>query len=88
MYNKEELRDMLYNNVVDVKFTKTDGSIRSMRCTLMPEFLPAPSQEIAVITKTKRDENPDVLAVWDMYKGDWRSFRVNSVIDIIIGGTA
>lgn len=79
MMTKDELRKILTNNIVDVTFEKTDGTLREMRCTLMPEFLPAPPLESNVLTHSKRDENPNVIAVWDMNKTDWRSFRIDSL---------
>ena len=80
--NKDEIREFLTHAVADVKFTKTDGTIRNMRCTLRPDYLPAPSVAESVLTKTKRDENPNIIAVWDIEKKDWRSFRIDSVIDM------
>jgi hypothetical protein len=33
-------------------------------------------------TETATKDNPDVLAVWDIDNGGWRSFRINSIIDV------
>jgi hypothetical protein len=82
LMTKEEIREFLTSVVADVKFTKTDGTIRNMRCTLRPDHLPAPSVAESVLPKTKREENPNIIAVWDIDKKDWRSFRVDSIIDM------
>lgn len=60
---------------VDVTFTKTNGQIREMRCTLAPEYLPEQTE-----TSGHRESNPDTISVWDMDKADWRSFRIDRVI--------
>ena len=75
--NKDELRAALQQHVASVKFTKVDGSERDMKCTLLSEHLPA--EEAA---KGVRPDNPNVLAVWDLEKNEWRSFRVDSVQNV------
>lgn len=79
---KDEIRMFLSGAIADVKFTKTDGTVREMLCTLRPEYLPAPSVAESLLTHNKREENPNVIAVWDINKGDWRSFRIDSIIEM------
>jgi hypothetical protein len=72
---KDELVKELYDNVLSVIFKKVDGSMRKMRCTLVPKYLP-------------NQERPDqfnlgTITVWDMDERDWRRFRVDSVQTII-----
>jgi hypothetical protein len=69
--------DMLKNNVCSVIFEKADGSKREMHCTLMANQLPE-AKEVKE-DKTPRAVNEDVIPVWDIDKGSWRSFRVDSV---------
>jgi len=80
--SEAELKEMrkwlvgvLREGVVNVTFTKSDGSERVMKCTL--------NKDVAVPYETKTDRkkplNEDVLPVWDIDKGAWRSFRVDSV---------
>ena len=72
------LKDLLHKGVVKVQFIKKDGSTRDMQCTLKPELLPAQTDlEESVQKKTP---NPDVLAVYDVEKEGWRSFRFDSII--------
>lgn len=82
MMTKEELRKLLTNTVTEITFTKTDGTIRKLVGTLMPEHLPPLAEDITNLSKSKRDENPKILAVWDMENGGWRSFRIESVMNI------
>lgn len=86
MMNKYEMRETLQNGIATVTFIKADGSLRSMRCTLLAEYLPTPAapqllQEDAPVRK----ENPDVLSVWDIEAGGWRSFRIDSIQSITVG---
>lgn len=71
----EDLKNLLQNNVVVVKFKKVTGEIREMSCTLNQNLIPAYE------TKGIKKKNEDVLAVWALDKNAWRSFRLDSVID-------
>lgn len=78
--NKEELRDLLRESIAEITFTKMDGTIRVLHGTLMPEHLPPLPTDASLLIQSKRDENPKILAVWDMDKEDWRSFRLDTVL--------
>jgi hypothetical protein len=81
-YKRDTILEDLRNNIVEVTFTKVNGERRSMRCTLMTNYLPEVHQknpEEQEKEKNFHKENPDVLAVWDVQNGGWRSFRINSV---------
>lgn len=72
------LKDKLRESILNVQFVKKDGTERRMRCTLKADLLPAQTDiEEAVQKKTP---NPDILAVWDLEKEAWRSFRYDSII--------
>lgn len=73
---KESVKDALRNGILTVGFTKTNGEVRQMRCTLRSDMIPATP---VVEGKTPKKENPDVQAVWDLDKGAWRSFRFDSL---------
>ena len=75
---RQWLRDMLSAEDVGITFTKTDGTKREMLCTLRSE------QVVPYEKKTDRDKisNPDTLAVWDIDKKGWRSFRYDSINEI------
>jgi hypothetical protein len=79
--NKHELKEMLVNGVVTVTFVKVDGTERTMKCTLLPEYLPtnvAPGQQLLTESLPKV-ENPNTISVWDIESQGWRSFRIDSV---------
>jgi hypothetical protein len=81
MMNKHELKEMLVNGVVTVTFVKVDGTERTMKCTLLPEYLPtnvAPGQQLLTESLPKV-ENPNTISVWDIESQGWRSFRIDSV---------
>jgi hypothetical protein len=75
MLTAQEIRELLRNNIVEVVFTKRDGSDRCMYCTLIDEFLPSRGEEI--ITQGKPDDN--IITCWDLEHDAWRSFRLDSV---------
>lgn len=76
------IKSLLQNEVCNVTFTKVDGAVRTMPCTLQADLLPA-----MIVTEGKefKEENLNVLSVWCMDAKAWRSFRVASVtaIDVI-----
>lgn len=73
------LRD-LREHVVDVAFTKVNGEDRIMRCSLRKDILP-PNYALTEEAKEREfhQKNPDVISAWDVQKGGWRSFRIESV---------
>ena len=79
--NKAELKNTLQNNIANVIFEKTDGTLREMRCTLQPGLLPV--QEIKE-DKKERPENDTILAVWDLDNEGWRSFRIESIRSVVL----
>ena len=89
----ETLRTLLLENECIVEFTKVNGEVRSMPCTLkaevIPDPIPAPNFlhftntdnpiDFPVVKKEKK-VNPDVMSVWCLDKKEWRSFRIANVI--------
>lgn len=76
--SKSNLINMLQNGIINVKFTKADGTERVMRCTLA-EHLVKPYEK-----KSEREKvvNQDIISVWDIEKEGWRSFRYDSLTEI------
>jgi hypothetical protein len=76
--SKTNILRMLESGVINVKFTKTDGSEREMKCTLMKELV-KPHEK-----KTDREKkiNENIISVWDIDKEGWRSFRYDSIISV------
>ena len=76
LYTKEQIREAARAGVITVQFTKKDGSLREMRCSLHEKYLPPLMGDAETTTK----DNPDILAVWDIEVNGWRSFRIDSVL--------
>lgn len=76
-----DLREQLSHNICEVTFTKVDGTLRTMPCTLKPELLP----EVA-LTEHHRTKviNYDVLSVWCTDRQAWRSFRIDNVKSLVV----
>ena len=72
---REELKEKLQDNELTVVFTKKDGSLREMRCTLKSDVVPETKGSGIVRTD-------DVLSVYDVENSGWRSFRIDSVTEI------
>lgn len=81
MTSKQEIMQALNERVVTVKFKKVNGEERTMKCTLLSSIVPQIHSDPARVEK-ERKENPDVVAAWDVEKKGWRSFRIDSILEI------
>ena len=73
--NRETLIKNLQQNAMRITFTKVNGDERIMDCTLQEHMIPETSG-------SNRKENDEGLPVLDINKGEWRSFRVDSVTKV------
>lgn len=75
---RTELIEALSAHKCVVKFTKVNGEVREMPCTLREDIVPKYEH------KTERSKRPNdqVLSVWCLDKQEWRSFRVDSVQEL------
>lgn len=78
-FNRDDILRDLRKRVIEVHFVKVNGENRVMQCSLMPEILPESYANDINEEQTFHKENPNVIAAWDVQKGGWRSFRVDSV---------
>ena len=78
-YDRNEMIKELKENVAEVTFYKVDGELRVMRCTLMTKFLPKVYNEQHMDEMHQKEENLETVVCWDIQKGGWRSFRIDSV---------
>lgn len=69
---KEQLTELLNAGLCEVEFTKLNGEVRKMPCTLKESLIPVPVGE--------KKESADVMNVWSFDRNAWRSFRVANVI--------
>ena len=72
---REALIKNLQKNVMQITFNKVCGEERVMHCTLHETFVP----ETGVNNKKNNDE---VLPVWDVDIGAWRSFRLDTITNV------
>ena len=72
------LRSHLKFGPVTVTFTKKDGSERIMRCTTNPTYIMF-KEPASVESKREKKINEDVMPVFDMEEGHWKSFRWDSI---------
>ena len=71
---REDLVDRLKQSVVNVVFTKADGSERTMNCTLKLENIPEDQHP-----KNTIKSESDQIRVFDTDIDAWRSFNFGSV---------
>ena len=74
------VKEFLRNGTAKIVFTKVDGTIREMICTLKKDIL---KEHDALSNRSsngsKRRINEDVVRVFDLEKKAWRSFRIDSL---------
>jgi|SaaInl0LU_22_DNA_1037365.scaffolds.fasta_scaffold14093_3 hypothetical protein len=70
---QDQIREELSLGVIEVTFTKADGSVRVMKCTMEEGKYPKPE------AGKERKGNDDICIVWDVDVQDWRTFRWDRV---------
>lgn len=71
------LDETLILGEVEVKFTKADGSERTMRCTKNFDLIPLDQQPTA---SADAPEYNDLMKVFDIDSCGWRAFKPSRVI--------
>ena len=97
--NKAVFRDwvkkLLQNEVITVEFVKSDGTLRTMRCTLDPTRFDLPITPVKTTvdgrpraSRAQRNPSTDAVAktvcVWDLDANQWRSFRYDRLKNITV----
>jgi hypothetical protein len=73
MFREWLLGVLRMHDPVEIVFTKSDGTVREMKCTLKEDVVP----------KVENPKTSDTLCtVWDTHIGDWRSFKFENVKQI------
>ena len=80
-YNRGDLVAGLKKSKARVIFNKIDGTQRIMVCTLQQSQLPDQIDVEEYISE--RRANEEVLAVWDLEKNAWRSFRIDKIETVV-----
>jgi hypothetical protein len=83
---RQELLDLLGDEIVYVTFDKLSGDERTMKCTLIPELLPAAQRDDKLSQTKIRNLEDQVFVVWavDIDPPAWRSFRYDRVKKVSI----
>ena len=83
---KQQIRDwvrsLLQQSAITVTFVKADGTMRDMLCTLDGSRIPVTSAKPVSVDglvreskKPRKEPDPHSIRVFDLDKGEWRSFR-------------
>ena len=78
---KQWLVGLLRTDIAMVNFKKKDGTLRDMKCTLREDIITPHDKK----TDRVKEANKEVLPVWDVDKGEWRSFRYDSISGVTFG---
>lgn len=81
-WSKVQLKQTLESGVHTVVFTKLNGEVRELYCTLDSEMLPVVEKKLLTENETPRKENDNAISVWDLDKQAWRAFRLDSIIEV------
>ena len=76
---KEKLVDLLRHEILDIEFTKVDGSIRKLKGTLKESYTKAAPEKKTDRVKKQNEQN---ISVWDVEFNGWRSFKYDNVISV------
>ncbi len=86
---RDWIKSLLQKQSVTVEFTKSDGSNRTMLCTLNWETIPEshwPNGTMDIVSAKKplrETKEPEALRVFDLDKQEWRSFRYDRLKKIV-----
>lgn len=76
---KDDLANLLKQNVMVVDFTKLNGEKRVMTCTLREDIKPRATKNDAISQEKVRKTSDAVVSVWDVNANGWRSFRYDRI---------
>ena len=82
-----EIRHLLERHDCEVTFTKVNGELRTMPCTLKESAIPAKPADVGSKSNEKRLQKMDVLSVWCLDKSEWRAFKVANVKEVRVLGS-
>ena len=81
---EREITHLLYEHDCEVVFTKKDGTLRTMPCTLRAEAMP--QREATALHETKLYK-PETITVWCLDKSEWRAFKTANVREVRVIGS-
>jgi hypothetical protein len=83
---KDELVEKLQQEVVQLVFTKADGTERHMVCTKnivhIPEQFHPKTDKVVKLDENGNPIETDLITIWDMEQQGWRSFNFSKVLEV------
>jgi hypothetical protein len=76
---REDLKNLLEHNVVEVDFLKLNGDRRVMTCTMRSDCRPPATKLDPLSQEAIRKVSDAVVSVWDVNAQGWRSFRYERI---------
>jgi hypothetical protein len=81
----DEYIALLKSSVCKVTFTKVNGEVRNMRCTLVRDMIPQGSTpKVFDDEKVESTSSNEVIRVYDLTAQGWRSFKVANVTEFTV----
>lgn len=78
--DRELLINFLVKGICQVSFIKVkDGSNRAIYCTLDYGFIPKQFEQSLEKVITQQPADPDIMPIWDVVEGKWKSFRISKM---------
>ena len=77
MQTKEDILKPLNSSICLLVFKKADGTERAMIGTLLDTFIDSSSYS----TPGTGNPDPDLVVVWDIEAGGWRSFKPSRLLE-------
>lgn len=74
---EQQLRQMLSNGIVHIKFDKADGTPREMYATTVSSMMPDTKKP-----KQPKTQSGDLVHVFDLELQDWRALKVSKVREV------
>lgn len=88
-WNNESGKSLLRNllafdssSTIMVQFTKVDGTVRNMKCTLNWDLIPEIFKPKTSHVKVSTVSDEESCRVFDITKGEWRSFKYSAILKV------
>ncbi|HCT53351.1 MAG TPA: hypothetical protein DF712_12935 [Balneola sp.] len=76
-----EILNLLLSGEVRIVFRKkTNGLLRNLLATLNKDSIPP--EQYSTLASVLQNTSSDLIVVWDIESNDWRSFYLNTVVDM------
>ena len=78
---RDEVIEALTHSRCVVKFTKVNGEVREMPCTLRKDLVPKYERKTPVKEGAAKAPS-NAISVWCLDKKEWRSFRLENLLEL------